>query len=132
MVPWAMTGILVRYGDKLTGKIDHSVAHYMRDHGYDLRAYLQSNWATLGPQLIGKLHVVCGDMDDYYLNLSVYLFQDFLENTTNPYYAGSFDFGRPMKGHGWQPMTMAELIRSMARDISSHAPHGEDSTLWQY
>jgi hypothetical protein len=118
--------------DKLTGKIDHSVAEYMKSHGYDLRAYLEANWAVIGPQLTGKLHVICGDMDDYYLNLSAYLLQDFLEGTNHPYYGGSFDFGRPMKGHGWLPATTAELIRTMAKEISAHAPPTEDNTLWQY
>ncbi len=40
--------------DKKTGKIDHSVALYMRDHGYDLSYNLRTNWATLGPKLRGK------------------------------------------------------------------------------
>jgi predicted alpha/beta superfamily hydrolase len=118
--------------DKLTGKIDHSVAEYMKSHGYDLRAYLSDNWPVIGPKLVGKLHVICGDMDNYYLNLSSYLFQDYLESTANPYYAGSFEFGRPMKGHGWQSMTMAELIRIMAKEIASHAPPGEDTQMWNY
>ncbi|MGA2476686.1 MAG: hypothetical protein ABSF73_08710, partial [Terriglobia bacterium] len=46
--------------DKLNGKIDHSVADYMRDHGYDLTAYLKQNWSRgrgIGPQLVGKIHV---------------------------------------------------------------------------
>jgi len=118
--------------DKLTGKIDHRVAQYMKSHGYDLRAYLAANWPVIGPELTGKLHVICGDMDDYYLNLSAYLLQDFLEDTNHPYYGGSFDFGRPMKGHGWLPTTTAELIRNMAKEISAHAPPADDNTLWQY
>lgn len=118
--------------DKLSGKIDHSVAQYMKEHGYDLRAYLEANWPTLGPQVAGKLHVICGDADDYYLNQSVYLLQDFLENTTNPYYAGSFNFGRPMKGHGWQPTTTADLIRTMAQYVETQAPAEDETTAWNY
>jgi len=34
--------------NKQTDKTDHCVALYMRDHGYDLRYNLQTNWATLG------------------------------------------------------------------------------------
>jgi hypothetical protein len=37
-----------------------------------------------------------------------------------------------MKGHGWQPKTTAELIRTMAKEISAHAPPADDNTLWQY
>ena len=50
----------------------------MRDNGYDLREYAQRNWATFGPKLAGKLHFFAGDMDDFYLNLAVYQFEEFL------------------------------------------------------
>jgi len=118
--------------DTATGEIDHSVAVYMREHGYDLRAYLQSNWPKIGPSLVGKIHVFSGDMDNYYLNLGVYLLQDFLANTDAPYYGGTFQFGRPMKGHGWQPTTNFELITTMAGQIAKDAPSGEDPSLWHY
>ena len=108
--------------DKLTGKIDRQVAYYMRDHGYDLDHYLQQNWTRIGPQLVGKLHLYCGDMDNYYLNLAVYLMEDFLKDTRNPYYAGSFAYGRPMKGHGWSPMSNAELVKVMAEQVRESAP----------
>ena len=62
--------------DKQTGKIDHSVALYMRDHGYDLSYNIRTNWATLGPKLRGKIHVYVGDMDNYYLNLAVYMLEE--------------------------------------------------------
>jgi hypothetical protein len=118
--------------DKMTGKINHDVARYMRDHGYDLRYYTESSWPKIGPKLVRKLHFFCGDMDDFYLNLGVYLLEDFLKNTTNPYYAGSFEYGRPLKPHGWQPMTNAELIRAMADHIANNAPPGEDVVMWKY
>jgi len=118
--------------DKLTGKIDHSVADYMRDHGYDLSYDIRTNWPTLAPQLVGKLHLYCGDMDNYYLDLAVYLLEDFLKDSKDPYYAGSFEYGRPMKGHGWQPMTQSELLRMMAEHITKNAPRGEDTSAWKY
>jgi len=83
--------------DKSTGKINHSVADYMRDHGYDLTEYLRRNWLKIGPSLVGKIHVEVGDMDTYYLNLACYDLEKFLNSTTNPYYDGSFKFGRPEK-----------------------------------
>jgi enterochelin esterase-like enzyme len=118
--------------DKSTGKIDHTVADYMREHGYDLRYYVEKNWPTLGPQLAGKLHLYCGDMDDYYLNLAVYLFEESLKKLKNPTSDPTFEYGRPMKGHGWMPMTFAELLRTMADHITRHAPPGEDTTAWNY
>ena len=107
--------------DKQTGKIDHSVAESMRARGYDLRDYAERNWKTLGPQLVGKLHVAVGDMDNYFLNLGVYRFETFLESTKEPgkgpYYAGTFQYGRPLKPHGWQPWTNQELLRIMTAHI---------------
>jgi hypothetical protein len=102
--------------DKRTGKIDREVATYMRDHGYDLGAYMSKNWDSLGPRLKGKLHLYCGDMDNYYLNLAVYLLEDFLK-TTNA--AATFDYGRPMKGHGWHPDSNAELVKMMAAQMQN-------------
>ena len=118
--------------DKLTGKIDRSVADYMRDHGYDLRYYLEQNWTKLGPQLEDKLHFYVGDMDNYYLNLAVYRMEDFLKQTKNPHIAGTFEYGRPMKGHGWSPKSVPDLLRDMADHVAKHAPEGENTTAWHY
>ena len=118
--------------DKLTGKIDRAVADYMRDHGYDLTAYLKQNWSRVGPQLVGKIHLDVGDMDKFYLNLAVYDLQDFLKTTHDPHYEGSFEFGRPEKGHGWQSMTQENLIRTMADHITKNAPTGDDTAAWKH
>jgi hypothetical protein len=118
--------------DKRTGHIDHTVAAYMRDHGFDLRAYLAAHWATVGPQLVDKLHVDVGDMDNFYLNLAVYDLQAFLDSTTAPHVPGVFNFGRPEKGHGWQHASNAAIVREMAAAIKRHAPAGENVQQWQY
>jgi hypothetical protein len=112
--------------DPLTGKIDKEVAIYMRDQGYDLRYNLEKNWPKIGKDLTGKIHVYCGDMDNYYLNLAVYLLEDFLKTADNPKAEAVFEYGRPMKPHGWQPFTNAELVRLMAARINrtSAAPVG--------
>ena len=108
--------------DKLTGNIDREVALSMRDHGYDLTYDLEENWSTIGPKLVGKLHLFCGDMDNYYLNLAVYRLENFLKNTKDPYYAGAVDYGRPMKGHGWSPYTATELVKLMAAAMEKNRP----------
>jgi hypothetical protein len=118
--------------DKLTGKIDHNVANYMRDHGYDLVNYTEKNWATLGPKLAGKLHFFCGDMDNYYLDLAVYRMEDFLKSTSNPHSDAEFTYGRPMKGHSWHSYTWAEMVQKMAAATKAHAPPGEDTSSWNY
>ena len=106
--------------DKRTGAIDHRVADHMRN--YDLRAYLEKNWQRVGPELTGKIHIYVGDMDNYYLNLAVYRMQDFLTAVKNPAANSTFEYGRPMKGHGWQPMSNADLVRTMYDYVKLHGP----------
>ncbi len=115
--------------DKETGEIDPEVAEYWRDN-YDLRHILETNWEELGPQLVGKLHVIAGDMDNFYLNVGAYHIQEFLESTTDPYYGGSFTFG-PRGGHGWRPYSSAELLRLMADHIAANAPQGTSTSGWR-
>jgi len=117
--------------DKKTGKIDHSVALYMRDHGYDLSYNIRTNWATLGPKLRGKIHVYVGDMDNFYLNLAVYKLEEEMKKLTNPACECDFQYGRPMKGHGWQPVKTAELVKWMAEHVEKNAA-GEDAKQWHY
>jgi hypothetical protein len=117
--------------DKRTGKIDHDVANYMRDHGYDLSYNIRTNWPTLGPKLRGKVHVYVGDMDNFYLNLAVYQLEEDMKKLTNPPCDCEFAYGRPMKGHGWQPTTTANLVKWMAEYIEKNAG-GEDVGPWKY
>jgi hypothetical protein len=118
--------------DKLTGTIDSNVAAYWRDRGYDLRAYAERNWATLGPKLAGKLHFFAGDMDDFYLNLAVYQFEEFLKTVENPRSDATFVYGRPAKGHSWHAHTWADLVRLMAAHVKAQAPPGESTAAWSY
>lgn len=90
--PMGEDGYPVRLWDKETGEIDHAVAEYWREN-YDLVHILRRDWSTLGPRLEGKLHIYVGDMDNYYLNNAVYLAEEFLESTTDPYYGGEIDYG---------------------------------------
>ncbi len=105
--------------DKHTGRIDKSVALYMKEHGYDLAAYLEDNWKRLGPQLQGKLHLYVGDMDNFYLNLAVYRLEQQLKAAGSD---ATFDYGRPMKGHGWQPMSNPELVKMMYAQVQKNKP----------
>jgi hypothetical protein len=117
--------------DKLTGTIDREVAHYMRDHGYDLREFAERNWATLGPKVAHKLHFFSGDMDDFYLNLAVYRFETFLKTAT-PGKEVPFTYGRPAKGHSWHAFPWAEMVRHMGAHVRKYAPAGESTTRWMY
>ena len=123
--------------DKWTGVIDKSVAEYWREH-YDLRHILERDWKRLGPKLVGKLHLYVGDMDTYYLEEAALLLQKFLEGTTDPYYAGSFDIGARAphcySGKPEFPGQRAEqrVFPQMLQRILKTAPPGADVTSWRY
>ena len=127
--PTGEDGYPRRVWDLETGVIDRDVAVYMRDNGYDLRHYLEEHWPRIGPDLVGKIRIYNPEMDQFYLPYAVYLLEDFLEGTTDPYYGGEIVHGRPMKGHGWSPFTNAELVRRMADHMARNAPAGA-SMAW--
>ncbi|WP_373522943.1 hypothetical protein [Aquiflexum sp.] len=78
--------------DRYSGKIDKEVAEHWQEN-FDLRYIMERDWSKLGKDLEGKIHIYCGDMDNYYLNNAVYLTEDFLESTTDPYYGGEVLYG---------------------------------------
>lgn len=127
--------------NKLTGEIDPEVAGYWREN-YDLRHIMQRDWATLGPKLKGKLHIYCGDMDNYYLNNAVYLMEDFLESTSAPGYGGEVDYGDRAE-HCWNgdqenPNHISRLryntmyLPRILDLIERNAPPGADLKSWRY
>jgi hypothetical protein len=122
--------------DNDTGRIDHDVAEYWRSHNFDLRDYLERNWSDIGPRLTDKLHFSAGDMDSFYMNLSMYRLEDFLRNTKNPAFVGDFRWGRPMVGHTWMGVGYdpwpTDLLLQIAANIAKHAPVNEDPSRWKY
>ena len=85
--------------DRKSGKIDKEVAQYWKEN-YDLSYIMRRDWNKIGKDLEGKIHIYCGDMDNYYLNNAVVLTEEFLESTTEPYYNGEVDYG-DMAEHCW-------------------------------
>jgi hypothetical protein len=118
--------------DKRTGAIDPSVAAYWREN-YDLLHHLKNNWATLGPKLVGKIHVYCGDMDDFSLNVAVKELELWMKSTENPHYPGVFIWGDG-KGHrfGREFSTEAERIRRLAEHVLASRPEGEAHPWWDF
>jgi len=139
--PQGEDGYPLRIWDKMTGDIDRSVAEYWREN-YDLRHILERDWDKLGENLKGKIHIYCGDMDNYYLNNAVYLMEDFLENTTEPYYGGEILYGDRAE-HCWNgdpelPNAITRLrynsmyVPKIMKRIAESAPKGADLTSWRY
>jgi Putative esterase len=127
--------------DKETGVIDHKVAEYWRQH-YDLEAMLERDWARLGPELQGKIHIYVGSDDTYFLNNAVYRMQDFLDSTKNPPYGGEVTYG-PRAEHCWNgdptlPNAYSRLhyntqyLPKILDRIEKTAPAGADLTSWRY
>lgn len=139
--PIGENGYPQRIWNKLTGEIDHSVAEYWREN-YDIGYILRRDWKTLGPKLKGKLRIYCGDMDNYYLNNAVYLVEEFLESTTDPYYEGDVDYGDRAE-HCWngdheRPNAISRLrynqmyVPIIMERIKKTAPKDADLTSWLY
>jgi hypothetical protein len=139
--PAGKDGYPARIWDKMTGEIDHSVAEYWKEN-YDLRYILERDWKTLGQKLKGKINLYVGEMDNYYLNNSVYLMEDFLESTTDPYYDGEVDY-EPRAEHCWngdhkRPNAISRLrynqmyMPRILKRILETAPDGADLESWRY
>jgi hypothetical protein len=139
--PQGEDGYPRRIWDKVTGEIDQEVAGYWKEN-YDLRHILERDWATLGPKLQGKIHLYCGDMDNYYLNNAVYLMESFLKNTRNPFYGGEVDYGN-LAEHCWNgdhenPNYISRLryntmyLPKILKRIEESAPRGADLKSWRY
>jgi len=127
--------------DKATGEIDRDVAQYWKEH-YDLSYILRRDWNTLGPKLKGKLHIYVGDMDNYYLNNAVYLVEEFLKSTKDPYYDGEVDYGDRAE-HCWngdhtRPNAYSRLryhqmfIPRFMEQIRKNRPANPDTLSWRY
>lgn len=139
--PQGEDGYPKRIFDKVTGEIDPAVAAYWKEN-YDLRHILERDWATLGPQLEGKIHIYCGDMDNYYLNNAVYQMEAFLKKTNTPFYNGEVDYGDRAE-HCWNgdhehPNYISRLryntmyLPKILQRISASAPRGADLKSWRY
>ncbi|MBL7472764.1 alpha/beta hydrolase-fold protein [Robertkochia sediminum] len=139
--PQGEDGYPERIWNKKTGEINKEVAEYWREN-FDLRYILERDWDKLGDQLRGKIHIYCGDMDNYYLNNAVYLMEDFLESTTDPYYEGEVAYGDRAE-HCWNgdpdnPNHISRLrynsmyVPKIMERIAKSAPEGADLSSWRY
>lgn len=55
--------------DRRTGAVDAGVVKTWQP--YDIRLLLQQRWPKIGPSLAGKLHIIVGDEDTFYLDGAV-------------------------------------------------------------
>jgi hypothetical protein len=116
--PRGLDGLPRPLWDGETGKLDRGVVGHWEK--YDLRLVLERNWRVLGPRLRGKLHVLVGEADDYFLNNAVHLLDRFLARA-RPAYEGKITYGMG-GGHGWRGLTQKEMMAEMARAVGRAAP----------
>jgi S-formylglutathione hydrolase FrmB len=64
--------------DRATGKVNPEVVRYWRDH-YDIAYRIETHWPLLKPDLDGKIHVIVGTADTFYLNESAELMKAVLQ-----------------------------------------------------
>ena len=64
--PRGPDGKPIRVWDRTSGSVRADAVKAWE--AYDIRLVLERNWEKLGPQLAGKLHVVMGDLDTFYLD----------------------------------------------------------------
>ena len=125
----------------LTGEIDKAVAAYWKEN-YDLAYILKRDWAKHGNDWVHKIHLYCGDMDNYYLNNAVYLAEDILSETTAPYYNGEVDYGDRAE-HCWNGdhdngnhisrlRYHRMFIKKYVEKVHNVAPLGADLKSWRY
>jgi hypothetical protein len=139
--PMGEDGYPRRIWDKRTGVIDKEVAAYWRDH-YDLVHIMQRDWATLGPDLRGKIEIYSGAHDNIYLTNAVYYADDFLSKAKNPPADAHVIYGVKNEhcfsgdttvSNAFSRMTYhSRFIRKMAKHWLATAPAGGDTRSWRY
>jgi hypothetical protein len=139
--PVGVDGYPAEIWDQRTGVINHDVASYWREH-YDLNSIMQRDWKTLGPKLAGKLHIMVGTADTFYLDSAVHLMQASLKASANPHYVPDFDYGvdQPHCYSGPPGSTTREggltftrrVLKASEEWMLKSAPRGADTTSWRY
>ena len=80
---------------------------------YDIRLVLERNWPVLGPKLKGKLHVIMGDMDTFYLEGAVKLLKESLSEL------GSDAVVEIVPNRNHATLLDAELARRLDREMNA-------------
>ena len=96
--------------DRETGRIDEDVARAWKQ--YDIRLKLEREWPELKPKLAGKLHIICGDQDTFWLDLAVVKLRNALTELGSDAQVEIV----PGAGHGLN----MQVFQQVGRDIAAH------------
>lgn len=97
--------------DRRTGQVDPATAKAWE--AYDIRLVLERNWQSLGPKLAGKLHVITGELDTFYLEGAVKLLKTSLEKL------GSDAVVEVVPGKDHSSLMDAALAERLGREMSA-------------
>lgn len=76
--PRAKDGSPMPLFDRATGEVNTAVAAYWGSH-YDIAHRVEANWSILAPDLKGKIHLIVGTADTFYLDGAAHRFQQVLD-----------------------------------------------------
>lgn len=99
-----------RLWDRATGRVDPEVARAWQR--YDISLKLQREWPALGPKLQGKLHVVVGELDTFYLEGAVRRLAEVLKGL------GSDAEVVVVPGKGHSDLVTQELFQTIRRQMT--------------
>lgn len=97
--------------NRKTGAVDPAVAKAWES--YDIRLLLERDWPTLGPKLAGKLHVITGSLDNFYLDGAVRLLKKSLRSL------GSDAVVEVIPGRDHRNLLDAELADRIEREMNA-------------
>lgn len=108
--PLDANGLPRKLWDRTTGRVDPEVAHAWQK--YDIRLIIEGNWPALAPKLAGKLHIITGELDTFYLDGAVRKLADTLKQLGSDAEVTIV----PGKGHG--DIQTAELARQIRQGMT--------------
>jgi hypothetical protein len=103
----------VKVFNRETGAVIPEVMEHWKQ--YDIRRHLESNWEELSPKLAGKLNIIAGEFDTFYLEDAVIALQEFFADK-------KFDASvQVIEGgdHGtvMRPSTIRKMDEKIAQDL---------------
>ncbi|MDP7004730.1 MAG: alpha/beta hydrolase-fold protein [Phycisphaerales bacterium] len=75
--PKGEDGRPVKMFNRETGAVIPEIVEHWKQ--YDIRKYLEDNWDSLSPKLEGKINIIAGGIDTFYLEDAVIALNDFFE-----------------------------------------------------
>ncbi|MEE2913009.1 MAG: alpha/beta hydrolase, partial [Planctomycetota bacterium] len=99
--------------DRETGRVVSDVAQSWRQ--YDIRNLLEENWEELSPKLRGKLHIIAGEFDTFYLVEAVQNLKEFFEQ--NDFDASVQVIKGGNHGTAMRPKTIREMDEEIAERL---------------